>query len=75
MLYNEEESEIVFETTGRREFATSDRISVSLDGSVSYGHDGWLNYPAWTPEERIEIATEMISRWGRWAELEQNYAR
>lgn len=65
-----ENDEMLFETTGRKEYAFSGRISVDpTEGSVHYGYDGSMWFQGdLTGEECVELADHMIALWQQYKE-------
>lgn len=73
-----ENDNYIFESTGRK-FSThgTDNISVTEEGQVKYGYDGYVNLKddegdddpelEFTVEERNELAQFMIKKWNDWA--------
>lgn len=72
MIYNVKDSTYTL-TTGRRVYANRGILGIDEQGSVSEGYDGGVElerdwddtFQSWTPEERTELADEMIRRWTR----------
>lgn len=64
-----EPNDVMVLSTGRRLLAVWNVVGIGPDGTAYHGFDGELGEegPGFTPEERQEIADEMIRRWSKWA--------
>ena len=63
MKWNKEERTLLFESTGRVEFANRGIVGMSPFGQVSEGYDGPFKDDAFSCKERAELADYMISLW------------
>lgn len=73
MKWDDDKDEAIL-STGRRVYVHGGTIGIDHVGNVSEGHDGSLEpygeVSQFTPDERREIAIEMVRRWTEWGHLE-----
>ena len=69
MIYSKETDDLIFESTGKREYCHDGYISISPDGScIGYGTDGGWRREDFTDQEQLELADQMIAMWTRFKE-------
>ncbi len=61
---------IIFESTGRKEYANCGIVGIDDNLEPSEGYDGGFEHGNWSPEEKKELAEYMILRWKRFGGLE-----
>jgi hypothetical protein len=66
MKYDSEKDELVFESSGLREYCHDGMIGISVDGrSIGYGSDGGWMVEDFSDKELNELADHMIQMWQR----------
>ncbi len=63
--------DVIFESTGRKEYCFGEAFSPNDPGGICYGSDGGIS--KLMPEEIKEVADYMILQWRRWAAGEDIY--
>lgn len=67
MIIDPDKDEIMFEATGRKEYANNGIIGLSPLMHTGQGADGGFDDDSWSPAERRELAECMKALWERFA--------